>query len=59
VSYNAAFFGFTRHTAVTGNTFLNDVPIGLFNLGTTDIIVGPSDDTLSFIGNEIANRGVF
>lgn len=57
VSYNAAFFGFTRHTSVSGNTFLNDVPVGLFNLGTTDIIVGPSDDTLSFTDNEIANRG--
>ena len=84
VSYNSAFFGFTRHTAVSGNTFLNDVPVvshvqvaaalalhnlchrtarhrcyrqGLFNLGTTDIIVGPSDATLSITDNEIANRG--
>lgn len=59
IFYNSAFFTFTRHTAVEANVFLDDAPVGLFNLGTTDIIIGASDGTLSFTGNEIANRGEF
>lgn len=57
VSFNAAFFAFTRHTRVEGNVFLNDDPQVLFPLGTTDIIVGEADGTLALVGNEIANRG--
>ena len=57
VWYNSAFFAFTRNTRVLENVFLDDVPRVLFPLGTTDIIVGEVDATVSLVGNEIANRG--
>jgi len=59
VAFNSAFFTWSRNTLVTGNTFLDNVPVGLFPLGTTDIIVGASDATLALTDNEIANRGEF
>ena len=59
VAYNAAFFAFTRNTRIAGNTWLDNVPLGLFPLGTTDIIFGEVDASVSFVDNEIANRGEF
>ena len=57
VSYNSAFFAFTRHTSIDSNTFIDNIPEVLFPLGTTDIIVGAVDGTISITNNEIRNRG--
>jgi hypothetical protein len=57
ISYNSAFFAFTRHSSIDSNTFIDDIPDVLFPLGTTDIIVGAVDGTLSITNNEIRNRG--
>jgi len=57
ISFNSAFFAFTRHASIDSNTFLDDIPEVLFPLGTTDIIVGAVDGTVSITNNEIRNRG--
>ena len=58
-SYNTVFLDSTSFVSVTRNVFLRDTPAALFVAGTTDIIMGTLNSSVSLTGNEISYRGEY
>ena len=58
-SYNTLFLDTTSHVRIAGNVFARNTPAQLFVAGTTDIIMGSLNASVSIEGNEISWRGEF
>ena len=59
VSYNTLFLDTTAFVNVTRNVFLRNTPSQLFVAGTTDIIMGTLNESVSITDNEISFRGEY
>lgn len=57
--YNVVFLDTTSFVAVSNNVFLGDTPSQLFVAGTTDIIMGTLNSSVSLTGNEFTKRGEY
>eukprot|EP01084_Bolivina_argentea_P215208 365351_1 len=56
--YNVVKLGdIMNNFTITNNIFLHNAPIKYFDFGTTDIIVGHTDNVSSIINNEFGYRG--
>jgi hypothetical protein len=57
--YNVVFLDTTSFVEVSNNVFLGDTPSQLFVAGTTDIIMGTLNSSVSLTGNEFTRRGEY
>jgi hypothetical protein len=57
--YNVLFLDTVSHVSVTDNVFLGNTPLELFVAGTTDVIMGTLNASVSLSGNEFSRRGEF
>lgn len=58
-SYNTLFLDTTSFVSVDGNVFAHNTPSQLFVAGTTDIIMGTLNSSVTLTGNEISWRGEY
>lgn len=58
-SYNTLFLDTTAFVLIADNVFSHDTPSRLFTAGTTDIILGTLNSSVSLVRNEISWRGEY